>query len=371
MESGGIPIINLGIGNPDMAPSEETVERLADSARQTGHHGYQPYKGIAEFRKAIAAYYLRDYGVHLDPESELLPLLGSKEGVLYTSLAFVNPGEEVLIPDPGYPTYVSVSKMIGATIRPYELKEKSAWLPDLNELERGGLSRVRVMWVNYPHMPTGANPERVHLQTIVDFARRNNILIAFDNPYSHIIHEGTPQSILACTGGKDVAIELNSLSKSHNMAGWRVGWIAGNKEHINTVLRVVTNVESGMFLPLQHAAAAALGNPTAWYERQREEYRRRREWGEKIVHALGCTCSGGQVGMFVWARIPDAEPGAESFVEKVLRTRHVFLAPGHIFGRAGGRHVRLSLCSPEVTLQQAFSRVSGSADLPAAEGTAR
>jgi LL-diaminopimelate aminotransferase len=362
MEADGTSIINLGIGSPDMSPSASTIERLSESARAPRHHGYQPYKGIRELRLAIARYYARTYNTEVHPEQEIFPLIGSKEGVLYLSLAFLNEGDIVLIPDPGYPTYSSVTRLVGAVRRGYEVSERTRWLPDFAAIESEGMERVKLMWVNYPHMPTGANPPIEALQQIVDFARRHRILIGFDNPYSAIIHEGSPQSILACSGARDVAVELNSLSKSHNMAGWRIGWAVGAKEHVDAILRVATNIESGMFLPLQHAAVEALNTPDEWYRNLREEYRRRRSHGEAIMQAIGCSIPPGQSGMFVWARIPDGSPGAEAFVDALLKDRRIFLAPGIIFGENGERHVRLSLCSNVDVFQQALARIEMGGD---------
>jgi LL-diaminopimelate aminotransferase len=358
MEADGKSIINFGIGSPDMSPSPATIERLSTSARIPHHHGYQPYKGVREFREAIAAYYDRTYHVTLQPDHELLPLIGSKEGVLYISMAFLNEGDIVLIPDPGYPTYSSVTNLVGSIRRGYEISARTQWLPDFAAIERDGMEGVKMMWVNYPHMPTGANPPLDALQQIVAFARKHHILIAFDNPYSAIVHTGDPRSILACEGAREVAVELNSLSKSHNMAGWRIGWAAGARDHIDVILRVATNVESGMFLPLQHAAIEALGNPDAWFHTLRAEYKRRRVHGEQIMRAVGCDIPVGQTGMFVWGQIPTDWPSAEVFVDSLLIQSGMFLAPGSIFGKNGERHVRLSLCADLPVFEEAIARLN-------------
>src|SRR5882672_429986 len=306
-------VINLGIGSPDLAPSEMTVEALITSARNPANHGYQNYKGIPELRKAIADFCLRTYGVSLDPESSVLPLMGSKEGILHISMAFVNEGDEVLIPDPGYPTYSSVAALVGAKIATYAMKEGLDWGIDIGELKKRDLSRVKILWVNFPHMPTGRVASRQELQALVDLARANQFLIVNDNPYSLILND-TPMSILSMEGAEEVALELNSLSKSHNMAGWRIGWVAGKKEYIDAVLKVKSNMDSGMFLGLQHAAVEALKNGKEWFEALNKTYTERRDAARTILAELGCTFSTRQSGLFVWAKAPDTVADVEKWI---------------------------------------------------------
>jgi hypothetical protein len=356
LELRGHHIVNLGIGNPDMMPSADTLEALAVALQKSDHHGYQPYRGIPDLRKAISEFLRTSYGVTINPDTELLPLIGSKEGILYTSLAFLNPGDEVLIPDPGYPTYTSVTRLVEAVPRFYALSESTSWQPDLDELESADLGRVKLMWVNYPHMPTGVPADPETFRRLVAFARRHRILLCHDNPYSHIVHQGRPTSILAVPGAAEVAVELNSLSKSHNMAGWRIGWVAGAQDHIDVILKVLSNVESGIFRPLQHAAATALRLPESWHTDLRAQYRRRREHGERLAALLGCDVHPGQVGMFVWARIPDHAQGAEAFSDMLLDKGRIFITPGTVFGSRGDRFIRISLCSPEGVFEEAIRR---------------
>jgi LL-diaminopimelate aminotransferase len=362
MIADGIPVINLGIGDPDLPPSETTIASLSESARGPRNHGYQSYRGIPEFRSAIAGYMSDRYGVSFDPATEILPLPGSKQGMIYVALAFLNPGDRVLVPDPGYPTYTSVSQLAGASVLPYVLDERHGWQPDWEELERLDLSAVKMMWVNYPHMPTGTPASHELFARLTTFAGEHGILICHDNPYSQLVERGKPLSIFVVPRAREVAIELNSLSKSHNMAGWRIGWVAGRNDYVETILRVASNVESGMFLPAQRAAIAALGSESGWYARLQEAYARRRAIGMQIMNLLGCVAQPQQAGMFVWARIPDREPDAELFTDSILDTTKIFVVPGSVFGRNGSRYIRLSLCSPPATLQAAAERLAGFGD---------
>jgi LL-diaminopimelate aminotransferase len=288
MRNKGADIINLGIGSPDMPPSENTVDRLIEEVRKTTVHGYQSYNGVYTLRKAIADWYLKYFNVKLDPAGEILPLLGSKEGIMHISMAFVNEGDEVLVPDPGYPTYSSITKLVGGIVKPYDLKDEDGWLPDFNSLEDSDLSRVKLMWVNYPHMPSGTKGSSVLFERLVSFAHKHNILICNDNPYSFILNNEY-HSILQADGAKDIALELNSLSKSHNMAGWRLGMVSGHNEYIKSIMKVKSNMDSGMFLPVQLAAAEALNNPDSWYDEINNVYRNRRKIAEEIMQILGCS----------------------------------------------------------------------------------
>ncbi len=352
----GEPILNLGIGNPDMSPSDKTLKGLVSSALEHDHHGYQPYKGIPQLRAAFAGWYLDTYGVTLDPEQEILPLMGSKEGVMHISWAFLNPGDQALMPNPGYPTYASITRLLGAEPLWYDLNESNHWYPDLAALEQQDLSRVKLMWVNYPHMPTGAPATDELFESLIAFGKKHRILICHDNPYSLVLNK-SPKSILAYEGAREVAVELNSLSKSHNMAGWRVGMVAGATTYINHILKVKSNMDSGMFRSIQDAAVAALGNSYGWHEARNERYLRRREVAWQILDVLGCTYQKNQAGMFVWARIPNQQENAESYSEEILNRYHLFLTPGFIFGSQGDRYLRISLCSPVEVLQEALGRL--------------
>jgi hypothetical protein len=357
MRQEGIDVINLGIGSPDMPPSESTIRVLGAEASKPGSHGYQSYIGIPPLRKAFAAWYKRYFNVDLDFEKEILPLMGSKEGIMHVSMAFINPGDVVLVPDPGYPTYSSVTSLAGGTVSYYALEEKNGWLPDLNSLEDQDLSRVKIMWTNYPHMPTGAGASHDLFEKLVAFGLKHSILICNDNPYSFILNNEY-NSILAVDGAKEIALELNSLSKSHNMAGWRIGMVAGNKDYISAVLKVKSNMDSGMFRALQAAAVEALNNPPAWYEKINTVYSRRRNIAEEILDATGCSYDRKQAGLFAWGRIPDEIESCEMFVEDILNKARVFITPGFIFGSKGNRYVRISLCSDESVLTEALKRIS-------------
>ena len=357
LRAAGRDILNLGIGSPDLPPAPEVLEALTESARMPGSHGYQPYTGRPELRAAFSQWYARYFGVDVDPDTELLPLMGSKEGIMHISMAFLNPGDEVLVPDPGYPTYRSATELSGSKVRPYGLSDTNDWLPDLDRLEAEGLDRVKIMWVNYPHMPTGAvAPEDFYVR-LIDFARRNGILIVNDNPYAFILTDRV-SSILSVPGAREVALELSSLSKAQNMAGWRVGVLAGASEYLQTVLRFKSNMDSGMFLPVQRAAVVALGLGQEWYDDLNAVYRERREVACRIMDALGCSYRQDQVGLFVWARCPEGSDGY-STCDRALYDNDVFLTPGGIFGPAGENYVRISLCSTVPVLEEALRRLGG------------
>jgi LL-diaminopimelate aminotransferase len=357
LDSAELRVINLGIGSPDLAPSAETIQALTTTALKPGSHGYQSYKGIPELRKSIADFYTSTYQINLNPETDLLPLMGSKEGIMHIAMAFVNEGDEVLIPNPGYPTYSSVAKLVGARIRTYDLKENLDWGVDIESLKKSDLSKVKIMWVNFPHMPTGRVASREELTELVQLARQNNFLIVNDNPYSLILND-SPLSILSIEGADEVALELNSLSKSHNMAGWRIGWVAGNKDYIDAVLRVKSNMDSGMFLGLQQAAVEALKNGKEWFTRQNDIYRQRRDAACKILDVLQCSYSSRQSGLFVWAKAPSHVVDVEKWIDGILYGTKVFITPGFIFGDAGNRYIRISLCATVEKLNEAYERIS-------------
>jgi len=352
----GHDIISLGIGSPDMSPAPEVIEALTAAAKQAGKHGYQSYAGIPELRQGFASWYDRFFGVTLNSETEILPLIGSKEGIMHISMAFLNPGDEVLVPNPGYPTYRSATELAGGIIRDYRLTEAEGWLPDLDALEAQDLSKVKIMWVNYPHMPTGTAAPAGFYERLVGFARRHEILICNDNPYAFILTDSV-KSLLSVPGAKEVAIELCSLSKAQNMAGWRVGAIAGAKEYLKTVLRFKSNMASGMFRPVQEAAVVALGLGQDWYDSLNDHYRRRREIAFRIMDTLGCSYRRQQVGLFVWARCPEGKTGYD-LSDSGLYDHDVFLTPGGIFGDEGEAYIRISLCSTEEKLAEALDRLS-------------
>lgn len=349
-------VINLGIGSPDQAPSAATIDALAVSAKNPSNHGYQNYKGIPALRKGISDFYRRTYGVEVDPETMILPLMGSKEGIMHIAMAFVNDGDEVLIPNPGYPTYSSVATLVGAKLRPYTLREDDNWGIDVDELRNSDLSKVKIMWVNFPHMPTGRTASRNELKALVDLAIEKQFLIVNDNPYSLILND-KPESILSIPGASQVALELNSLSKSHNMAGWRIGWVAGNKEYIDAVLKVKSNMDSGMFLGLQQAAVEALKSGDEWFTSLNEVYAERKQMALKILDVLGCTYSHKQSGLFVWAKAPTHVADVEKWIDEVLYGTKVFITPGFIFGDAGKRFIRISLCCTVEMLSEALQRI--------------
>jgi LL-diaminopimelate aminotransferase len=357
LQAAGHDVINIGIGNPDMMPSEATLSALAMSAQQPNAHGYQSYKGIPAFRQAIAVFYERTYGVSLDPETELLPLIGSKEGITHISLTYLNEGDEVLVPELGYPAYRAVSQMVGAQVREYSLQEYKNWQPDWQQMADQLTERTRIVWLNYPHMPTGAPASKALFEQAVRFAHDHRVLLCHDNPYSLVLNKQAPISLLSVDGAKEVAIELNSMSKSHNMAGWRVGWLAGAKPYIDAVLTIKSNVDSGMFLALQTAAAAALANSEAWHAERNAVYEGRLEAAYALLDALGCSYARNQEGMFLWAKLPEHVASAEALVDELLYQKHIFLAPGFIFGPKGNRYIRVSLCMPKERIWEAVQRV--------------
>ena len=354
----GMDIISLAIGSPDMPPSPQTIDKLCEVAKQPDAHGYQPTMGTPELRQAMAGFYNRWYGVQLNPQTEVLPLIGSKEGILHVTLAFVNPGDEVLVPNPGYPTYTSLSKLLGAKVVNYNLVEANGWQPDFDELEQMDLSKVKLMWTNYPNMPTGGNARRETYERLVDFAKKHHIVVVNDNPYSFILNE-EHLSILQVEGAKDCCIEFNSMSKSHNMPGWRVGLCATNAQFISWILKVKSNVDSGTFRGLQLAAATAYDNSDEWHQEANiDTYRRRRHYAEQIMETLHCSYDPHQVGMFLWGKIPDQYDDVEQLTEKVLHDARVFITPGFIFGSNGKRYIRISLCAKEKKLQEALTRIA-------------
>ena len=356
----GQDIISLAIGSPDQPPSPQTIDKLCEVAHDPSAHGYQPTMGTMELRKAMADFYHRWYGVEVDAASEVQPLIGSKEGILHITLAFVNPGDEVLVPNPGYPTYTSLSKILGAKVVNYNLDEDNGWQPDFEELEHRDLSRVKLMWTNYPNMPTGGDARMETYRKLVDFARRHDIVVVNDNPYSFILNEH-PLSLLQVEGAMDCCIELNSMSKGYNMPGWRVGMCVSNPQFISWILKIKSNIDSGTFRGLQLAAAEALTTNTEEWHREYNVnvYRRRREIAERIMQALGCTYDDCQVGMFLWGKIADKYANAEQLTERVLHEARVFITPGFIFGSNGERYVRISLCAQDDKMQEALRRIGG------------
>lgn len=359
LNKAGKNVINLGIGSPDLPPHPGVIETLNQSALQSGNHAYQSYKGSLILREAIAGWYHRYYDVQLDANTEVLPLIGSKEGIMHICMTYLNEGDKALIPNPGYPTYSSVVKLAGGRPVAYELCDENDWQPDFDKIESQNLDNVKLMWVNYPHMPSGRLPAAHTFEKLIQFGKKHNILICHDNPYS-FIQSGKPQSILSVEGAKDCAIELNSLSKSHNMAGWRVGMICGAKERIEEVLRFKSNMDSGMFLPVQLAAATALNLPQDWYEHLNAVYQQRKLLAYEIMDAIGCEYHNKQAGLFLWGKIDKAWNNHMSGFElsdKILHQTNVFITPGGIFGSAGNQYMRLSLCSTEEKLSEALQRI--------------
>lgn len=352
----GHDIISLGIGSPDLPPAPEVIRALTQAAVQSNNHGYQPYKGRPALREAFAGWYDRFFGVELDAETELLPLIGSKEGIMHISMAFLNPGDEVLVPNPGYPTYRSATELAGGIIRDYRLSDASSWLPDLKALEAEGLDKVKIMWVNYPHMPTGTAAPPAFFKELVAFAQRNKLLLVNDNPYAFILTDSV-QSLLSVPGAKEVAIELSSLSKAQNMAGWRVGAVAGAKAYLTSIIRFKSNMDSGTFAPVQEAATLALGLGQEWYDSLNAQYRERRKIAFKIMDTLGATYRRDQVGLFVWAKCPAGKDGYQ-ISDHALYEKDVFLTPGGIFGDEGTNYIRISLCSPPEQLNAALQRLA-------------
>lgn len=352
----GMDILNLAIGSPDLAPHSTVIESLTSGARQEGIHGYQSYKGIDEFRKSITGYYQAAYGVGLDYQKEVLPLMGSKEGITHITQAFINKGDTVLVPDPGYPTYSSVSELAGAKIKTYNLLEENNFQPDIEALKKLDLASVKMMWVNYPNMPTGTEPDLKVMKALVDLAREHQFLLVNDNPYSRILID-EPFSIFQVEGAQEVALELNSLSKSHNMAGWRIGWVCGKAAYIDTILSIKSNADSGMFYPLQMAACKALLLGNDWFSDLNKIYLERQKKVFKLFDMLECSYHPEQVGLFVWAQIPDHIMQVESFVDELIFEAEVFITPGKIFGKNGDRYLRASLCSNNAVLDEALRRI--------------
>ncbi len=362
LQAAGHDVINIGIGNPDMMPSANTLQTLIETVQQPGAHGYQSYKGIPALRQAIARFYNHTYGVPLDPETEILPLIGSKEGITHISLTFLNEGDGVLVPELGYPSYRAVSQMVGATVREYPMLENKGWQPDwaaMADLLATSIQEqpIKLLWLNYPNMPTGAPATTALFEQAVRFAHDHRVLLCHDNPYSLILNRRAPISLLAIDGAKEVAIEMNSMSKSHNMAGWRVGWLAGDKPYVDSVLTIKSNVDSGMFLAVQQAAAQALGNTEDWHEARNAVYAGRLAAVRAFLDALQCTYTDDQEGLFIWAKLPDSVLSAESLVDELLHQKHIFIAPGSIFGPKGARYIRVSLCLNAERIWQAVGRI--------------
>ena len=352
----GIPVINIGIGSPDLAPSQKTIDALTAAAANPNNHAYQGYQGIPALRKAFADFYATHYQVALNSDSEILPLIGSKEGIMHIAMAYLEAGDETLIPNPGYPTYQAACSLAGAKVLTYELSEKTGWLPDLKALELRDLSKVKIMWVNYPHMPTGAKADHVFFEELRKFALKHSILIVNDNPYSFILND-KPISMLSVPGMMEVGIELNSLSKSHNMAGWRIGALLGKSEYLNPVLKFKSNMDSGMFLPLQLAAVEALSADIKWFEQQNEIYKSRQKRVFELLDLLACTYDKGQTGMFVWAKTPDNFSSGYALSDQILIENAVFITPGGIFGSQGNEYIRISLCAKEEIFKEVIQRI--------------
>lgn len=356
MRAEGAEVINLGIGSPDLPPPQEAIDVLVSQSRERNNHAYQSYVGIPELRQAFAQWYKRWFNVGIDPNREILPLIGSKEGIMHISMTFLEAGDTVLVPNPGYPTYRSVARLTGATIKEYALSDQTNWLPDLAALAKQDLSRVKLMWVNYPHMPTGTKADIGFFKELIAFAKANQILICNDNPYAFILND-KPQSLLEMEGAREVALELNSLSKAHNMAGWRLGMLAGHEDYIKLILRFKSNMDSGMFKPIQLAAVAALGIEEYWYDGLNRVYKERRETAYELLDHLKCTYRKDQVGMFVWAKIPTVYKDGFELSDNVLQGAHVFITPGGIFGSEGNSYIRVSLCSDGAILEEAKRRI--------------
>jgi LL-diaminopimelate aminotransferase len=356
MQRDGKPVLNLGIGSPDQPPAAEVQAALEAAQKAPQAHGYQSYTGIPALREAWAKWYAQHYGVKLDPTQEILPLIGSKEGIVHIAMTFLEAGDQALVPNPGYPTYKAATLLAGAEPVFYNLAQENGWLPDLEALAQTDLSRVKIMWVNYPHMPTGAVSSPELFQKLVDFGRKHRILIVNDNPYSFILNNH-PLSILAAEGASEAAIELNSLSKSHNMAGWRIGMVAGRSTYLQAILRFKSNMDSGQFLPMQHAAIQALQLPDDWYTQLNDRYRARQRVAFQILNLIDCQYNPAQQGMFVWARIPARYADGYALSDRMLHEAHVFLTPGGIFGTAGEQYIRISLCSDEAVLQEGWRRI--------------
>ena len=353
----GKDIINLAIGNPDMAPSQQTIDELNIQSNNPGNHGYQPYRSIPELRSSISGWTEKVYGISLDENDEILPLIGSKEGITHISLAFLNPGDEVLVPELGYPAYAAVTEMVGGKSVKYPMIEHQNWKPDLDAVQQTDLSKVKLMWINYPNMPTGAPADKEMFHEIIKFAQKNRILVCHDNPYSLVLNEGKPMSLLSVPGAKEVALELNSMSKSHNMAGWRIGWIAGAKDYINAIIKIKSNVDSGMFKPLQLAAVKAFKNSESWHVERNQEYKNRRSLVYKILDLLSCTYEESQTGMFIWAKVSPKLESSEKLADYLLYEKDIFVTPGFVFGEKGDKYIRASLCVKQDMLKKVIGRL--------------
>ena len=356
MQSEGKNVINLGIGSPDLPPHPSVIAELNSHSTFDSNHAYQSYIGIPELRNAFAEWYLKFYGVQFNPINEVLPLIGSKEGIVHIAMSFLENGDAALVPNPGYPAYATATKLAGAEVIEYHLSEENGWLPDLNDLKKNDLSKVKILWVNYPNMPTGTHAKKSSFEQLIDLAKKHHILIVNDNPYSFILNEDH-LSILSIPGAKEVALELNSLSKSHNMAGWRVGMLAGRADLVQTVLRFKSNMDSGMFKPVQMAAVKALLLPESWYSSLNAIYQKRREKVFQLLEMLGCTWNANQSGMFVWAKIPNGFKDGYALSDEILYNAHVFLTPGGIFGSQGNGYIRISLCSKEEVFTEAIKKI--------------
>ncbi|RKF04343.1 aspartate/methionine/tyrosine aminotransferase [Tenacibaculum lutimaris] len=353
--SEGKPIINIGIGSPDLQPPTSVLKAIQDSLQDTGAHSYQSYQGLPEFRQAVANFYHNNYKVSINPTNEVLPLMGSKEGIMHISLAFLNEGDQVLIPNPGYPTYSSVTNLLGGEPIFYDLEEATNWQPNFDALEKLDTSKIKLMWVNYPHMPTGAEATKETFQKLIDFGKNHNIVIVNDNPYSFILNEH-PQSILHIEGAKDIAIELNSVSKSFNMAGWRVGMLLGKPEFLTEILKVKTQMDSGMFYGIQKGATKALELDKNWFVQLNNTYKKRQKLVFELAEKLGCTYDKNTSGMFVWCKLPKGKT-SEEMIDELLYNKHIFAAPGTIFGSQGEGYIRFSLCVPEEKIKEAINRI--------------
>jgi aspartate/methionine/tyrosine aminotransferase len=355
LASQGKPIINMGIGSPDLRPSQAVIDAVNKAMEEENAHQYQSYQGLPELRKSMADFYLNNYEVTLNPNTEILPLMGSKEGIMHISLAFLNEGDQVLIPNPGYPTYTSVTKLVGAVPVYYDLKETSNWEPDCEALEKLDLSKIKIMWISYPHMPTGARGSLGLFEKLVVFAKKHQILLINDNPYSFVLNDN-PISVLQVVGAKEQALELNSLSKTFNMAGWRVGMVLGNADAIDAILKVKSNMDSGMFFGIQKGAVAALNSDSSWFLSMNQIYKKRRVLTELLAEKLGCKVYKEGVGLFVWAKLPEGIASAEKFIDQILHEKHIFIAPGTIFGSNGEGYIRFALCVKEEKVQEAIDR---------------
>ncbi|RWX03714.1 pyridoxal phosphate-dependent aminotransferase [Flavobacterium cerinum] len=356
MMAEGKKVINMGIGSPDLPPSMAVIEAMNNAMPDVLAHQYQSYQGLPELREAMCNFYQEHFGVSLDSTNEILPLMGSKEGIAHISLAFLNEGDRVLVPNPGYPTYAAAAKLAGADVLHYELSEVNDWEPDFDALEQMDLSKVKMIWTGYPHMPTGAKGSRLMFEKLVAFAKRHNILIVNDNPYSFVLNE-EHLSVFQVEGAKEVALELNSLSKTFNMAGWRVGMVLGNKDLVATVLKVKSNMDSGMFYGIQKGAIAALNSGEEWFDKLNDTYFKRRKLVFELAYALGCTYDTDVSGLFVWAKLPEGSASAEAYVDKILHESHIFITPGTVFGSAGEGYIRFSLCVPEAQIIEALHRL--------------